>query len=550
MLGDSVEITEGYRTWWSYIPHFIGTPGYVYAYAYGQLLALSVYAATRSEGDEFVPRYLDLLRAGGSMSPEELGAIVGVDLADPGFWDRGLDIIERRLDDTEAAARGRPPLVPTRRASALRVRSYTTRHALARARDQPGAPEHAEVLGHACRARSEATGERLRVAGAASSRAAARGGGRAGRRAPRRRGGPAPTAGRRRAAGRRAPAATAGRSSPTRAATTKRRGAAAARGRASGTVASSAAGPRAAVVPAHLLVQVGERRAGPARGQPRARGGDVGLEQRRAGGPTTAPPRAPSTRPCGGEPAQPPATGSDSRIRAAGGGRRPGTPTRARARIRSCESARTRRSSPASVGRARSGGGVTKSGRYRPLGDRRVEQREVEAGHALGRDPRPRGVDRVPRRVAQHLPAGRQLEQRRDREPHAREVVGAEHVRITGGSYRRIRSCPNRFAHATAPRTLGGCPPPPSPLPGSRWAPCCARPASPGCSAPRWSGACRPRRSGLVLVLRTRELTGSFAAGGLVAGLNALAVGVDRAAARPARRPPRAGRRCSPAARR
>jgi oligoendopeptidase F len=105
MLGPAVELTEGYRTWWSYIPHFIGMPGYVYAYAYGQLLALSVYARYTEEGSEFVPRYLDLLRAGGSMEPEALGRIVGIDLADPQFWDRGLDIVERRLDETEQAAR-------------------------------------------------------------------------------------------------------------------------------------------------------------------------------------------------------------------------------------------------------------------------------------------------------------------------------------------------------------------------------------------------------------------------------------------------------------
>jgi oligoendopeptidase F len=104
MLGDSVEITDGYRCWWSYIPHFISTPGYVYAYAYGQLLALSVYAQYEARGSDFVPQYLDLLRAGGSMAPEELGKLVDVDLADPGFWDRGLDIIERRLDETVAAA--------------------------------------------------------------------------------------------------------------------------------------------------------------------------------------------------------------------------------------------------------------------------------------------------------------------------------------------------------------------------------------------------------------------------------------------------------------
>ncbi len=104
MLGDSVEVTEGYRTWWSYIPHFIGSPGYVYAYAYGQLLALSVYERYEQLGAELVPRYLELLAAGGSQSPEELGRIVGVDLADPGFWEAGLDLVERQLTDAEQAA--------------------------------------------------------------------------------------------------------------------------------------------------------------------------------------------------------------------------------------------------------------------------------------------------------------------------------------------------------------------------------------------------------------------------------------------------------------
>ncbi len=105
MLGDAVEVTDGYRSWWSYIPHFIASPGYVYAYAYGQLLALSVYARYQAEGAAFVPAYLDLLRAGGSRSPEELGAIVGCDLADPGFWDAGLAIVEGQLRAAEQAAR-------------------------------------------------------------------------------------------------------------------------------------------------------------------------------------------------------------------------------------------------------------------------------------------------------------------------------------------------------------------------------------------------------------------------------------------------------------
>jgi oligoendopeptidase F len=104
LLGDSVQLTDGYRSWWSYVPHFIGSPGYVYAYAYGQLLALSVYERYEQEGPALVPRYLEMLAAGGSRSPEELGQIVGVDLADPGFWDAGLDLVERQLQEAEAAA--------------------------------------------------------------------------------------------------------------------------------------------------------------------------------------------------------------------------------------------------------------------------------------------------------------------------------------------------------------------------------------------------------------------------------------------------------------
>ena len=104
LLGDAVEITDGYRSWWSYVPHFIGSPGYVYAYAYGQLLALSVYRLYVERGDDLVPGYLDMLASGGSRPPEELAAIVGVDLADPGFWDSGLDLVAEQLDQAEAAA--------------------------------------------------------------------------------------------------------------------------------------------------------------------------------------------------------------------------------------------------------------------------------------------------------------------------------------------------------------------------------------------------------------------------------------------------------------
>lgn len=104
MLGDAVEITDGYRSWWSYVPHFIGTPGYVYAYAYGQLMALSVYGKYREQGPSFAPKYLELLSAGGSLPPEELVAIAGLDLTDPGFWRSGLALVREQLEQAEQAA--------------------------------------------------------------------------------------------------------------------------------------------------------------------------------------------------------------------------------------------------------------------------------------------------------------------------------------------------------------------------------------------------------------------------------------------------------------
>jgi oligoendopeptidase F len=104
LLGDSVEMTDGYHSWWSYVPHFIGSPGYVYAYSYGQLLALSVYRLYEERGDETVPGYLDMLASGGSRSPEELGRMVGVDLADPSFWDNGLDLVAGQIEAAQTAA--------------------------------------------------------------------------------------------------------------------------------------------------------------------------------------------------------------------------------------------------------------------------------------------------------------------------------------------------------------------------------------------------------------------------------------------------------------
>ena len=104
MFRDSVKLSDAYATWWSYIPHFIHTPGYVYAYAFGNLLALAIYARYEAEGAAFVPSYLQLLAAGGSESPNELAKLVGVDLTDPEFWNAGLKVIEGQLAEAESLA--------------------------------------------------------------------------------------------------------------------------------------------------------------------------------------------------------------------------------------------------------------------------------------------------------------------------------------------------------------------------------------------------------------------------------------------------------------
>jgi oligoendopeptidase F len=104
MLGDAVEVTEGYGIWWSYVPHFIAVPGYVYAYSFGYLFSLAIYRRYLEEGDSLVEPYLDLLRAGGSAPPAELAARLGFDIGDPGFWSAGLDAIGTLVDEAEQLA--------------------------------------------------------------------------------------------------------------------------------------------------------------------------------------------------------------------------------------------------------------------------------------------------------------------------------------------------------------------------------------------------------------------------------------------------------------
>jgi oligoendopeptidase F len=97
MFGDSVTLSENYGIWWSYIPHFLHTPGYVYSYAFGELLVLALYALYKKEGASFVPKYLELLSAGGSQTPYKLVEPFGVNLDDPRFWNDGLQIINEML---------------------------------------------------------------------------------------------------------------------------------------------------------------------------------------------------------------------------------------------------------------------------------------------------------------------------------------------------------------------------------------------------------------------------------------------------------------------
>ena len=104
MFGDSVTLTEDYGLWWSYVPHFLSAPGYVYAYAFGELLVLALYARYQQQSDGFADRYLAMLTAGGSDWPHEIVKPLGVDLTDPGFWGNGLDILEGLVAEAEALA--------------------------------------------------------------------------------------------------------------------------------------------------------------------------------------------------------------------------------------------------------------------------------------------------------------------------------------------------------------------------------------------------------------------------------------------------------------
>jgi oligoendopeptidase F len=104
MLGDGVDLEGGYEVWWSYVPHYVVSPGYVYAYSFGYLLSLAIFHRWQREGDALVEPYFELLRAGGSRTPDELAALVGLDLGSGGIWQEGLTAIDEVMAEAERAA--------------------------------------------------------------------------------------------------------------------------------------------------------------------------------------------------------------------------------------------------------------------------------------------------------------------------------------------------------------------------------------------------------------------------------------------------------------
>ena len=101
-LGPVFEFAEGYETFWAYIPHFVHSPFYVYAYAFGDGLVNALYAVFEEGDDDFQAKYFDMLRAGGSKHHSELLAPFGLDASDPKFWDKGLSMISGMIDELEA----------------------------------------------------------------------------------------------------------------------------------------------------------------------------------------------------------------------------------------------------------------------------------------------------------------------------------------------------------------------------------------------------------------------------------------------------------------
>jgi oligoendopeptidase F len=105
-LGPSIRLAPGYEVYWTYIPHFIHSPFYVYAYAFGDCLVNSLYGVYETAHEGFVERYFALLSAGGTKPYDELLAPFGLDAKDPAFWSMGLGLIERMIGELERMEEG------------------------------------------------------------------------------------------------------------------------------------------------------------------------------------------------------------------------------------------------------------------------------------------------------------------------------------------------------------------------------------------------------------------------------------------------------------
>ncbi len=101
-FGDSLDLSEDFRFEWLAIPHFYFAPFYVYAYSFGQLLVLSLYKQYKEEGESFIPRYIEILSAGGSASPNETLTSAGIDMREGAFWQGGFDVVKKSLEQLEA----------------------------------------------------------------------------------------------------------------------------------------------------------------------------------------------------------------------------------------------------------------------------------------------------------------------------------------------------------------------------------------------------------------------------------------------------------------
>ncbi len=101
MFGDSLKLTKNYALWWSYIPHFIHSPFYCYAYSYGQLLSLALFGLCKQNKKDFVPKYTKFLSSGGSKSPKDLVAIFGFDIESSAFWENGINEVKNLLSEFE-----------------------------------------------------------------------------------------------------------------------------------------------------------------------------------------------------------------------------------------------------------------------------------------------------------------------------------------------------------------------------------------------------------------------------------------------------------------